>query len=97
MHSQVDPARHYKQRGELYSATLPDGGIALLDAKRFVFHGSNAVGKRIWELLAQPHTRDEIVATLQNEFEVDSLRCKNEVDEFFIKLLDQKLVEPCDS
>jgi hypothetical protein len=86
----------YRRRNDVHFAELPDGGLALLDAKRSVFHGCNAVGKRMWELLEQPRTRDEIVAQLKREYAVDPARCEQEAGEFFDELLNQELVEPCD-
>ena len=86
----------YRRRSNVHFAELPDGGLALLDAKRSVFHGCNAVGKQIWDLLSQPRTPGEIVEQLNKEYAVDPVRCEREVGDFFDQLMDQELVEPCD-
>lgn len=86
----------YKRCGEVHFTELPDGGLALLDARRSVFHGCNAVGGRIWDMLAQPRTREEITAALQQEYAVDPACCEREAGDFFEQLLRQALVEPCE-
>lgn len=86
----------YRRRSDVHFTELPDGGLALLDAKRSVFHGCNAVGKQIWALLAQPRTAAEIMSQLQQDFAVDPARCEQEVDDFLRQLASQALIEPCE-
>lgn len=86
----------YQRRSDVHFTQLPDGGLALLDAKRSVFHGCNAIGRQIWELLAQPRSPDEIVERLKKEYAVDPARCEREAGDFFNQLLSQELLEPCD-
>ena len=86
----------YRRRSDVHFTELPDGSLALLDAKRSVFHGCNAVGKQIWELLAQPRTPGEIVEQLKKEYAVDPARCEREIGDFLRQLARQELIEPCD-
>lgn len=91
----LNPAARYQRRADIHFTELPTGGIALLDAQRSVFHGSNPVGKRIWELFAAPRTLPEVVAVLQEEYAVDPARCQDEVSAFVDRLLEQELLSRC--
>jgi hypothetical protein len=42
-------------------------------------YGFNGVGTRIWALLAEPRSLDDLCAQLLTEFDVDADRCRTEV------------------
>ncbi len=44
--------------------------MVLLDFERGVYYGLNPVGARVWDLLAEGKTADEIVNMLTDEFDV---------------------------
>ena len=46
----------------------------------------NAVGQRIWALLAQPHRLDALVAHLQDQFEDDQGAIRQDVEQFLREL-----------
>ena len=46
----------------------------------------NAVGSRIWELLASPRTLDELVGELMAEYEVSAQTARTEVETFLTQL-----------
>ena len=56
------------------------------------YYSLNPVGTRIWELLQQPRTIDELVAAVLNEFEVSSERCLDDVCELVEALRARTLV-----
>lgn len=92
----MERSSRYRRRSDVHFTQLPDGSLALLDAKRSVFHGCNAAGKRIWELLAQPRRLDEVAEQLKKEYAVDPARCEREVESFFEQLASQELIESCE-
>jgi hypothetical protein len=51
-------------------STTRDGETVLLDTVRGRYHTLNEVGTRVWELLADGTTLDEIVATIRREYDV---------------------------
>src|SRR5437588_12322586 len=44
--------------------------MVLLDFDRGIYYGLNTVGARVWELLAEGKTTDEIIDLLTGEFDV---------------------------
>ena len=59
----------YRITPDALSASLDDGAVLLnLHTKRY--YTLNETGTRIWALLEQRASRDEIVATLVREYEV---------------------------
>jgi pyrroloquinoline quinone biosynthesis protein D len=54
----------------------------------------NATARRIWELIAEGLGRDEVVAALAAEFDVEPERLEAEVDEAIRDLARRGLVEP---
>ncbi|MGB3203538.1 MAG: PqqD family peptide modification chaperone [Crinalium sp.] len=71
---------------------LPDEAI-LLNLKSEVYYGLWAVGARIWDLLQQPITVQEISDTILTEYEVAPERCEADLLQFLEKLIAEGLVE----
>lgn len=57
------------------------------------YFGMNAVAKAIWNLLESPHTEQELVEKLLEEFEVDEQTCRREVVEFIDNLQKNNLID----
>ena len=53
----------------------------------------NRTGARIWELMLDGLTRDQLDRTLMSEFEMDPERATREVSVLFEKLATEKLVK----
>jgi hypothetical protein len=51
------------------------------------------VGTRVWELLSEPRSVEEICATLRGEFAIDPNTCRNEVLDFVNEMHDKQLVK----
>ncbi len=71
---------------------LGDEGV-LLQLQTGTYYGLNAVGRRIWELLAQPRTVEEICAAILEEFEVEPARCENDVIAILQQLQAAQLIQ----
>lgn len=56
-----------------------DGELMAMSVDRGICYGLNAVGTRIWALLAEPRTVDELCAQLLHEYEVEPAQCRQEV------------------
>lgn len=56
------------------------------------YYGLDAIGSRIWELLAHPTTAGEICVRLGSEYEVDADTCWRDVSVLLQELLDARLV-----
>ena len=66
----------------------------VLNAEAGSYHALAGSGTRIWQLLAEPVTVDEICAVLQREYEVDEAECAGEVASFLAELQARGLIEP---
>jgi Coenzyme PQQ synthesis protein D (PqqD) len=52
---------------------------AILNLKNSVYYGMNPVGARVWDLLKQPKSVTELRNALLEEYEVDEVRCGNDL------------------
>jgi len=73
-----------------------DGEVVMLSLETSRYYGLNLVGSRIWELLAQPQTLQQVCDTLLNEYDVTRVQCEREVLDVAQKLIDEKLVQAPD-
>src|SRR5829696_3968827 len=67
--------------------------IAILDLKSGTYYGLNAVGARIWSLIQEPRTVEEIYAIIISEYEVEPHRCKHDLVTLLQDLAEQELIE----
>lgn len=83
--------KYYKNKniidGEL------DQNQVMLDIEKGKYFGLNPVGKRIWDLLDQPKTFDEITDNLLKEYQVDKQICVDELDHFIKKAITYGILE----
>jgi hypothetical protein len=66
---------------EMVSGNM-DGEIVMLSLQRGEYFGLDKVGSRIWELIEQSITVDNIKKVLLDEYEVDVLTCEKDLIEF---------------
>lgn len=69
------------------------GEVAILDLKAGVYYGLDAVGARIWSLIQEPRTVNEIRDILLEEYEVEPERCERDLLVLLRRLADEGLVE----
>ena len=65
----------------------------ILNLKTGIYHGLDAVGARIWNLVQEPKTVSDILNTLLQEYDVEPDRCEREVGVLLQKLADAGLIE----
>jgi hypothetical protein len=68
------------------------GEVAILNLKASKYYGLNDVGARIWSLMQQPRTVEEIRDTLVREYEVEPDRCERDLVRLLQRLADEGLV-----
>ncbi len=73
-------------------ASVGDDGLVLLDLRGGLVLSANAVGGRIWQLIEQRRSRDDIAGQLVADFAVDRDRAARDVDRFVTDLLARGLV-----
>ncbi len=69
------------------------GEVAILDLKAGVYYGLDAVGARIWSLIQEPRTVNEIRNILLEEYEVEPEQCERDLLALLRRLADEGLVE----
>jgi hypothetical protein len=69
-----------------------DGETVMMSLERGEYLGLGGVGSRIWELLAEPVTPEEICTRLTSEFDVDADTCKANVVAFLGELLESQVI-----
>jgi hypothetical protein len=74
-------------------AATVDDEIVMLSPEQGAYFGLNAVGSRVWELIAAPRPVAEVCATLTAEYEVDDDTCAADVRDFLQELAAAGLVE----
>ena len=56
-----------------------DGELMAMSVERGNCYGLDAVGTRIWALISEPRTVDELCVLLMREYEVGPDRCRSDV------------------
>ena len=69
------------------------GEVAILDLKAGVYYGLDAVGARIWSLIQEPRTVNEIRDILLEEYEVEPERCERDLLVLLQRLADEGIIE----
>ena len=70
-----------------------DGEMVILDLKQERYFGLDEVGCRIWQLLSDGTTTEEILRTLQAEFEVDEQTLTDDLNALYQQFVAARLVQ----
>jgi len=73
-------------------ASVSGDGLILLDVDGGLVLSSNAVGARIWQLIEQQRTTDEIAQQLVDDYAVTVERARQDVHAFVADLIARGLV-----
>jgi hypothetical protein len=73
------------------STTLADE-VIILGLDDSMYYGLSGTGARIWELLQTPHTIEEIVTTITDEFDADRARVEADLDLLLADLQSRGLI-----
>jgi hypothetical protein len=70
--------------------------VAILHLKAGVYYGLDGVGARIWDLIQEPRTVEEVRDVLVSEYEVEPDRCESDLITLLQRLADEGLIEVID-
>lgn len=73
-------------------ATDIDGEKVMMNLEEGQYFSLNTVGSRIWDIISEKKSINDIVATLLNEYEVDEDECERSVIEYLEILKDADLI-----
>lgn len=82
----------FRRSAEAMSADVGEDVVALHVSRGFAY-GMEGVTAAVWQLLGQPRSEGEIVAELQELYEVDEAQCRAETAELLKQMVDEGLVE----
>ena len=74
------------------SADLRDE-VVILALNSEEYYSLEAVGARIWEIIAEPMTLNNILNLLLMEYDIDPVRCERDLLALVRKLADEGLIE----
>jgi hypothetical protein len=69
------------------------GELVVLEPRRGVYFGLDAIGTRIWHLLQEPRPLTDVVVALVTEYEVDEAQAAADVLDLVRQLQEQGLVD----
>jgi hypothetical protein len=84
-------ADKYRVHPEVLSRVLA-GEAVLLDLQSGTYFGLNDVGTRVWELLKEPKTKDELRAVILAEYEVTEAELDADLERILGELVGRGLV-----
>jgi hypothetical protein len=70
-----------------------DGELMAMSVERGMCYGLNPVGTRIWALIAEPRSIDDLCAQLREEFDVGEEECRRDVIDLLEDLRAEGLAE----
>ena len=70
-----------------------EGEAVILDTDASEYYGLNEVGTRIWTLLEEPRTFEELVSALLEEYDVDRDQCEEDVRELLGQMMEKDLLD----
>lgn len=74
-------------------STTIDGDTVILSVKSGKYSGLNEVGSVVWNVLEKPVALAEIQATVLEQFNVSTERCRPDILTFLKSLAEQNLIE----
>ena len=66
---------------------------AILNLKNSMYYGMNPVGTRIWTLLKEPRSVEQLRDALLNEYDVDAALCERDLLDLLRKMKSEGLIE----
>ena len=70
-----------------------DGEAVILHLKAGVYYGLDSVGARIWALIQEPKTVDQIKGAILEEYDVEPDQCERDVLALLQELAAEDLIE----
>lgn len=78
-------------------STKVDDEVMMLGIENGKYYGLNTVGSRIWELIKDPISIQDLCTLLMEEFDVDSETCLSQTIELVDSLLENNCVKICNA
>jgi hypothetical protein len=89
--SSKDSKTKYVRNSKTISGRLHDE-LVMMDIDQGKYFSLNPVATRIWDLLEKPMDTEELCAVLIDEYDVETERCRIEVEEHLAEMVKMGLV-----
>lgn len=76
--------KKYRRNIQILDGEL-DNNVVMMHPYKGSYFGLNPVGKRIWQIIAEPKDLEEIIEKLVAEFDITHEQCISEVTQFLEK------------
>lgn len=90
----LDPSTLVRRSSELLAMEL-DGEVVLMSIERGNYYGLARTARRIWELLEQPRSLDDLCDHLLVEYQTTRDALEADVGKFVLQLHEEKIVDLC--
>lgn len=91
MINQNKMSSRFIRNGKTISGRLHDE-MVMMDLEQGKYFSLNPIATRIWDLMENKLTAEELCALLTEEYEVESKRCIEEVREYLTEMLRLRLI-----
>ena len=81
-----------KRNKEILSTEM-DGETVMMSVENSEYYSLSPVGTKIWELLENDLSFEQLINLLMEEFDVDKQTCQNDTKEFLEELIDKGLIK----
>jgi len=81
----------YLRNPDIIAADM-DGEKVMLSIDLGQYFGVGGVGSRVWELLAEPMTLEQVANVIGSEYEIDEATCRADMAKFIETLAEHGLV-----
>ena len=85
----------YTRNSKTISGRIHDE-MVMMDLEQGKYFSLNPVATRIWDLLEDPLTKNQLCGLLLEEYEFDPEQCLQEVEELLAEMVKLRLVVPED-
>jgi len=83
--------KYRRSERALFSAVGDD--ILALHVERGLCFGMKEVSARVWDLLAEPHSAEQLCDSLLDEYSVDAETCRSDITQLLAEMEAEGLVE----
>lgn len=93
--SQLDTTQLFQRTPDMVAANL-DGELVMMNAEMGRYYGISGVGARAFELLETPISINRIVNIICDEYDIDAVTCRQDMQSFVQDLIENRLVQPAE-
>jgi hypothetical protein len=86
--------RFQPTKGQVCADLGESGELAIHDSNSDTYYGLDPVGARIWGLVADWKTVEEVRETLLEEYDVETSQLESDLSHLLEELVTKKLIEP---